>query len=418
MRRAQRSRLSAALSVVLTAISLGCSEHGCIHVTRGRRITDSEPLTVKASSGGDVVAWCERRGEADGSSCSVFRVTVGAGSPAPQHVADQVLAYELGVDGTLALITRDHFVRLDRNGRRSVTRVSGAASLIVSPDADSGSPVGVLAGSPATLLSIVAGDGTVTMHGQVSFASLSAGGRYLAFSGCRGSDGAVCVVAVPSQRSDGQDGMGLGYTAAVESNALEFEWASRSPTLATRSRTGALRVATAPAFESRELAPNVRAFEISPDGGWIAYVDDQRVLRTVSMRSGAQPTVVDRHVSSFSIAPTGDRVGYLSGCTRDDCTLLVSPVVGGRAASGSKVAGLVTSFAFAPAGSRVLLWTRGLALHGKALVVGDGDEGILSTEVMDGDAIWAGPEVVAYVQRRERGHGLYLAPISTNVQRR
>jgi hypothetical protein len=209
----------------------------------------------------------------------------------------------------------------------------------------------------------------------------------------------------------------------------EFRWASGALRLAwlqdfeARVRSGALAVG-GPGMKPAVLGQNVTAYEISPDGTRVAFLEHVTAggysvdLKVAPVAEGARAATVARGVFGFDYAPGGGTLYYRAGCVRnaEACDLFAVPAEGlpaGKAAR--RIADGVKSFEFDRRNpDRLLLtWARKDSVTLDLAVWEGGKLTAVDQAALPGSATFLPPDSrrVAYVVADPRRAGVYVAEL-------
>jgi len=220
---------------------------------------------------------------------------------------------------------------------------------------------------------------------------------------------AVAFVAdvAPGRQGDLWVARGAAAPERVARGVGELRWSRAGGRLAwleqydPRVRAGALAVA-GPGERPVALGKNVSAFELSPDGGRIAFLEHVLQggysvdLKVAGTGPGSQAVTLARGVFGFDWAPDG-ALWYRSGCVRsaEACDLDAVPPGGG---APRRIAEAVKSFEFdrRRPGRALLGWSRQDRV---ALDLG----------------VWEGGKVVAVDRSALPGSAFLLAPDSARL---
>jgi len=380
---------------------------------------------------------------------------------APHRLGDGVGFYAFAPRGRLLGYVWRGQLHLWRPGAdgEPVAGAAGVASFEFHPAGEAGAPLLLARRALAAggdLLAVTPGRAPVRLGGPAGDYGFAPGGGRIAFTEREGDGYDLHVVpsAAPGRKGEAlgrgvttfafsRDGGAVAFVAGVEpgrQGALwvargqgpperlaagvgEVRWARGADRLAwlerydPRVRAGTLVVA-APGEKPRALGPNVSAFELSPDGGSVAFLEhvttggysvDLKVAR------GAAPETAARGVFGFDWGPDGKTLWYRAGCVRNAEACDLHALGPGAGEPPRKIADGVKSFEFDGRGQERLLlaWSRQdrVALD---LAVWEGGKRIAVDEsALPGSAFFLGPDSrrVAYVVNDPKRAGVYLAAI-------
>lgn len=193
----------------------------------------------------------------------------------------------------------------------------------------------------------------------------------------------------------------------LASRVGEFRWAAASPRLAWLQdfdpgmRSGALAVA-GPGTKQAVIGRSVTAYDLSPDGEWIAFLEHATAggysvdLKLASAKADGAAGTVARGVFGFDFSPRGDLLYFRSACVRnaEACDLYRVPAAGPEAGKRQlRLAEGVKSFEFdrRRADRLLVTWAR------KDLVALD-------------LAVWEKGALVAVDQAAQPGSAAFLPP--------
>lgn len=236
--------------------------------------------------------------------------------------------------------------------------------------------------------------------------------------------GAIAFLAgvVPGRQGDLWAARAGEKPARLAAAVGEYRWARGMQRLAwlegydPRVRSGALAVG-APGQKGEPLGKNVSAFELSPDGQAVAFLEhtvqggysvDLKVAR------GGQVTAVARGVFGFELSPAGDELWLRTACTRnaEACDLLVASLA--EPARTRRVAEGLKSFEWDPRRpARLLLgWSREDRVALDLAVWEAGALTAVDRSALPGSASFLpGPGRLAYAVNDPKRPGLYLAEL-------
>jgi len=252
--------------------------------------------------------------------------------------------------------------------------------------------------------------------------ALGEGVGAMAFS--RDGAGLAFIAGVaPGKQGDLWVATGAARPVRVAQAVGELRWATGAARLAwlegfdARVRSGAVALG-APGERPAPLAKNVSAFEISPGGDAVAFLEHSSqggYSVDLKIGRGGAATSVARGVFGFDFAPGGAEVWYRTSCARnaEACDLWAAPVA--EPAKARKIADGVKSFEFDRRRSgRVLLgWARQDRV---ALDLAVWDQGRLTAvdkSAVPGTAVFLAPDSrrLAYAVNDPKRQGLYLAEV-------
>jgi hypothetical protein len=211
----------------------------------------------------------------------------------------------------------------------------------------------------------------------------------------------------------------------------EVRWAPRGSALAWLAefepgmRSGALTVRASPGAAPVRLASKVSAYEFSPDGRALAFLEHvvqggySVDLQLARLGDGApRPETVARGVFGFDFAPEGDFLYYRTGCVQggESCDLERIPAAGlAPGAKPERVAEAVKTFDFDRRTPQRLL----LAMQrpdGTPLALGVWRAGTLTSVdrgFVAGTAVFLGPDSsrLAYAVQEKGRDGVYVAQL-------
>jgi len=238
--------------------------------------------------------------------------------------------------------------------------------------------------------------------------------------------GAVAFVAgvAPGRQGELWVARGQGAPERLAAAVGEVRWARGADRLAwlerydPRVRAGALAVG-APGQKPRTLAPNVSAFELSPDGRSVAFLEHvttggYSVDLKVAGESAA-PETVARGVFGFDHGPDGKTLWYRAGCVRNAEACDLYALAPGAGEKPRKIADGVKSFEFdRRAEGRLLLgWSRQDRVALDLAVWQGGKRVAIDESALPGSAFFLAPDStrVAYVVNDPKRAGVYVAEV-------
>jgi hypothetical protein len=244
-----------------------------------------------------------------------------------------------------------------------------------------------------------------------------------AFSGDGGSLAFVAGV-VPGKQGDLWVARGAGRPVRIAAAVGEYRWARAAPRLAwleqydPRVRSGVVAAAAPGEGKAARLGRNVSAFELSPDGETMAFLEHTvqgGYSVDLQLARGGAAVRVARGVFGFDLSSDGTEVWYRSTCSRsaEACDLHAAPV--SDLARDRKIAEGMKSFEWdRRVPGRVLLgWSRvdRVALD---IAVWDGARlTAVDRSVLPGSASFLAPDSrrIAYAVNDPRRQGVYVAEL-------
>ncbi len=363
---------------------------------------------------GDRVGWV---------SAGKLFVAESGGAPVPVAGAEQVATFEFGERQGLEMLARRSF----RAGG-ALLAVHGHRAAVVAADVrDYGFGAKgrwfAFTGGAAQALIVEAADAprsVLTLRRDVQTFLFSPRGDAVAFVAdtAPGRQGNLWVAPLAG-----------GAPVRLAERVGEPRWAAGGARLAwledydPRSGAGTLAVG-GPGVGREALARNVSDFDLTPDGGAVAYLVHDTAggysvdLGLATLGAGGERAQVARGVFGFSFSPDGAWLYYRSACVREAeaCDLFRVPTRRGSTQTrAERIAEGVKSFEFAPGRSDRLLvtWAR---KDRAALDLAVWDRGKLSavdTVALPGSAQFVGgdPTRVAYVVVDPKRAGVYVASV-------
>jgi dipeptidyl aminopeptidase/acylaminoacyl peptidase len=383
---------------------------------------------------------------------------------APRPLGEGVSFWAFAPRGRLLAFAWRGQLHLWRPGGEAepVEGATGVASFAFHPQGEAGTPLllarrGLQAGGQ--LLAIRPGSRPVVLGGPAGDYGYAPAGDRIAFTERSGDGHDLHLVAasapVPAGAALGEgvsafafsrDGRGLAWLAGVAPGRQgdlyvlrgdlrperlargvgEMRWARDGARLAwleqydPRVRAGTLATGT-PGQAPQVLGRNVSAYDLSPDGRAIAFLEHviqggySVDLRLARLGAGVPVETLARGVFGFDFAPDGQRIWYRSACTRsaEACDLFaVGPAPGDRP---QRMAEGVKSFEFDPRdpGRLLLGWSRqdrvaldlGLWQGGKVTAI--------DRSAVPGSASFLGPDSrrLAYLVGDPKRPGVYVAEL-------
>jgi len=209
----------------------------------------------------------------------------------------------------------------------------------------------------------------------------------------------------------------------------EYRWAATAPRLAwlqdydPRVRAGTLS-AGGPGLKPVLLGRNVSAFDLTPDGARVAFLEHVTGggysvdLELQAVAEGARPELVAQGVFGFDFSPDGAFLYYRTNCVRqaDACDLHAIPAAGpGPGQAPRKIAEGVKSFEFdRRSPERLLLtWARKDMLALDLGILEKGRVVAVDQAALPGSAVFLGPDSsrLAYVVADPKRAGVYVAKL-------